>query len=424
MQDIDVAVVGAGAAGLAAARRLTEFGLTTRLFEAKARIGGRTFTDTETFGFAWDRGAHWLHSADVNPLTRVADALGHEYYVRPEGWSRSLHLGARWAEEAERQAFTADIEASFEAAHDMGMRGLDVAVSEAPLPDPRWQRLARHWHEAISAFPPEEISTLDLARYRDTEKNWPLVKGYGALVAAYGAGLPVSLSTPVTAIEDLGSHVVVTTASGPVRARAVIVTLSTNVLASGAIRFKPGLPDALQAALEVLPTGTANKVALSFSRDVFGMPDTSYVNYMDERDVTANAFSIQIRPFGHEFAIAYLGGHHAHDLELAGEAAMTEVTRDALASIFGSDMAKSLLKTATTAWGTDPYTLGAYSCARPGHADARKVLREPVSEHVFLAGEAVSQDWFSTVHGAYLTGIDAAEKVADAIGHRTQRAVA
>ncbi|MEQ8827940.1 MAG: FAD-dependent oxidoreductase, partial [Parvibaculum sp.] len=93
---VDVAIVGAGAAGLAAARRVYELGLSGYLLVAKPRIGGRTHTDTETFGVAWDRGAHWLHSADVNPLTKIADELGHPYLARPRPFDGRFHLGSNW----------------------------------------------------------------------------------------------------------------------------------------------------------------------------------------------------------------------------------------------------------------------------------------------------------------------------------------
>lgn len=84
--------------------------------------------------------------------------------------------------------------------------------------------------------------------------------------------------------------------------------------------------------------------------------------------------------------------------------------RAALSDMFGTNIFKELSGAAATSWTSDPHTLGAYSCARPGHAAERGVLAEPVNERVFLAGEAVSTDWYSTVHGAHLTGIAAADQ--------------
>lgn len=410
--DVDVAIVGAGAAGLAAARRARDFGLSFALLEAKDRVGGRALTDTTTFGTPWDRGAHWLHSAAHNPLTRVAEALGQPYLRRESFRNRNLHLGGRWASAEEREDCNREMDEAFDAVEALGARGLDVAASEALDRSGRWYRLVEHVHEAISAFPPERISALDLHRYCDTGENWPLIRGYGALIEAYGASLPVSLSTPVTEVDRAGKGVALSTSRGTVKARAAIVTVSTNVLASGRIRFSPGLPVALARALEGVPTGGANKVAFQFSRDVFGLPDTSYASFMDERDPSRHAVSFQIRPFGQELAIAYLGGRFAEEMEKAGEAASIEMARSALRDMFGSSILDNLVKVAATAWCGDPHTLGAYASALPGHAGDRARLAEPVDGKLFLAGEAVHPTWFSTVQGAWLSGIDAMERVA------------
>jgi len=292
------------------------------------------------------------------------------------------------------------------------IRGQDIAALDVMDKGSRWARMVHHIFAAISGLPPSEISTADLAAYRDTEANWPLERGYGGLIAARYAALPAELSTPVSEIDTSGANILLETPRGTVRARSLIVTVSTNVLASGAIRFTPELPARLMSALEGVPTGHANKVAFHFRRDVFGLPDTSYVNFMDERNPARPACSFQVRPFSANLAIAYLGGDLAENLDRAGEAEMTAFAREALGDMFGADIFKELEGTAATSWTTDPHMLGAYSCARPGHAKSRAVLAEPVSERFFLAGEAVSADWFSTVQGAHVTGIEAAEKAA------------
>ncbi|HUD52620.1 FAD-dependent oxidoreductase, partial [Parvibaculum sp.] len=139
---------------------------------------------------------------------------------------------------------------------------------------------------------------------------------------------------------------------------------------------------------------------------------------MDERDPARHAVSFQIRPFGSELAIAYLGGRFADEMEREGEAAMVDMAKSAIADMFGSSILGSVEKAVATAWSGDPHTLGAYASALPGHAEARPILSEPVGERIFLAGEAVHPSWFSTVQGAFLSGRDAVERAALAIGHR------
>lgn len=422
MSDVfDVVIVGAGAAGLSAARRARELGLSFKVLEAKNRIGGRTLTDETSLGMVWDRGAHWLHSADVNPLSKIADELGHPYHRQEGSFYRHLFLGQKagkpvWADEETYEAYRAGFESAYDVAHVQGEAGEDIPISQTLDPAARWYRITRHLYQAICGADPEELSAVDFARYADTEKNWPLERGYGALIAAWFSDIPVTLSTPVRRIDMTGAHVKVVTDDGTLEAASVIVTVSTNVLSSGAIRFLPQLPVSLQEALEGVPTGHANKVAFAFKRDIFGLPEKSHALAIDEKKPARSALSFQIRPFGQNMAIAYYGGSEAADLERAGRDVMIAHARGMLGDMFGTGIFKEMSGVEATAWATDPHTLGAYSYGRPGKAGMRARLSEPVGDRLFLAGEAVPLDWYSTVHGAYESGISAAQKAAHCLG--------
>src|SRR5690606_40971337 len=208
---VDVAIVGAGAAGLAATARAYELGLSCYLLEAKPRIGGRVHTDRESLGVAWDRGAHWLHSADVNPLTKIADALGHAYVARPRAFDGHFHLGTGWATSGEYRAYRKAFDEAEERAVAAGLEGRDIAALDVMDNTSRWARMVDYIFMAISGVPPSDISTADLAAYRDTGANWPLVQGYGASLESLYAGLPVELSTPVTAIDTSGALILIET---------------------------------------------------------------------------------------------------------------------------------------------------------------------------------------------------------------------
>ena len=418
----DVVIVGAGAAGLSAARQAREMGLSFKVFEAKNRIGGRTFTDTTSLGMTWDRGAHWLHSADVNPLTKIADELGHPYYRHDEGsFYRHLFLGQKagrpvWADMEAYTAYRDEFESAYDVAHVQGEAGEDIPVSQTLDASARFYRITRHLFQAICGADPEELCAVDFARYSDTEKNWPLERGYGALIAAYFADIPVTLSCPVHRIDMTGANVKVVTEEGTVEAKSVIVTVSTNVLSSGAIRFLPQLPARMQEALDGVPTGHANKVAFAFKREVFGLPEMSHPLAIDEKKPARPALSFQVRPFGHNMAIAYFGGSEAADLERAGRDVMIAHARGMLGDMFGTDIFKEMSGVESTAWTTDPHTLGAYSYGKPGKSDMRARLSEPVGDRLFFAGEAVPLDWYSTVHGAYVSGMSATQKAAHYLG--------
>ncbi|SCW85248.1 flavin monoamine oxidase family protein [Ancylobacter rudongensis] len=413
----DVIVVGAGAGGLAAGARLKQAGIDVRVVEAAARTGGRAFTDTATFGVAWDRGCHWLHSASVNPLRAAADELGFAYVARGNRKARATHLGDRWADEVECQAVWNDLQAVYAALHKAGEDGRDIAASEVLGPATRWTRLARHWLTVLSAAEPERLSTLDYAAYSDTGENYPVEKGYGALVQALAAhaapDLDIVTGCPVSTIDWSGEGVSLATSRGTLTARLAIVAVPTAVIARGGLAFAPLLPPDLAEAFEALPLGAAEKVAFLFDRDVFGVEPTSYIDTLDLRDPNRTPVNLTLNPFGQPMAIAQLGGANAAELVQAGPAAMRDFALAALKDAFGAGIETHIAGVATTGWVADPLIGGGYSCALPGYAPMRarltRTLTEPLGERVLFAGEASSPHAYSTAHGAHQTGLAAAE---------------
>jgi monoamine oxidase len=410
--NLDLVVVGAGAAGLAAARSALACGLTVAVLEAKDRIGGRAHTDTETFGVPWDRGAHWLHHAHHNPFTAFADQEGFAYQQSPI--PRRL-WGGGWADAALEAELGDYYERAFAAIDRAGTAGLDVAASEVIPPHPRFRAMFESWSAALSGADPERISTLDYGRYDADAGNWRVVGGYGALVARFGAGLPVELATPARRIRWDGSEVTVETARGTLCARAVIVTFSTNVLASGRIAFAPPLPAWKQEALAAVPVGEANKVALAFEGDLPGPPRPYFLHL---EHATHEAMRFEIGALGRDLVIGYLGGRFAAELEAAGPDAMAAFATDKLALVFGGNARKQIRRVAATGWVGDPHIMGGYSFALPGKAHLRPLLAVPLAERVFFAGEACSIEAFGTVHGARASGEAAAQLVAERLKAR------
>ena len=410
----DVIVVGAGAAGLAAARRARELGLAVVVLEAKDRVGGRAHTDTSSLGIPWERGANWLHEAERNLFRRYADAAGFAY-------ERDLPQRRLWSDGGFDAALRAELDAHEDAAlaavDAAAAAGKDVAAAEVIPPHPRFRPLLEPWFAAINGVEAERMSTVNSARSGLAGRNWRVEAGYGALLAHYGRGVPVELRTPALRIRWGDRLLRIDTARGRLAAAAAIVTVSTNVLASGRIAFDPPLPAARHEALAAIPTGQAAKVALAFTRNVFELeaPFSLRIDHPSH-----GAFIFEIRPFGRELAIGHLGGRWAVEAEAAGPDAMAGRASDALVHAFGSAVRRHLRAFATTAWGSDPDILGGYSCALAGQAHLRPLLAEPLGERLFFAGEACSLHAYGTAHGAAETGIAAAEAVARQLGRTVE----
>jgi monoamine oxidase len=239
----------------------------------------------------------------------------------------------------------------------------------------------------------------------DTGVNWRVLEGYGTLIAAYGAALPVALNAPVSAIDHSGRRVKIETSRGIISARAAIITVPTDVLASGAIAFRPALDDKLHAAAH-LPLGLADKLFFRMQRAEDFPEEAHLFGTIDE--LTA---SYDVRPHGCPIIECYFGGSLAADLEKGGAAAFEAYAREQLTRHLGVGVVAHITAIACTLWQTDPFARGSYSHALPGHADDRAVLAAPIGDRLFFAGEACSPEFFSTAHGSYLTGIDAARSV-------------
>jgi monoamine oxidase len=404
--DYDVAIIGAGAAGIGAARRLSGVNLSSAVVEASSRIGGRAWT-VELGGHPIDLGCGYLHSSEHNPWTAIAESSGFHVDRKDPAWQRqSLGISAT-------ESTAADAAFSAWASRMREISGNTDRAADALDPHGEWNAYLQALSGYISGADLEDISIADYLAYDDeaTETNWRVAEGYGTLIAA---SLPAATSLHLnTAIEDISldeSCVTLTTRSGILRARAVVLTVSTAVLAGNSIRMPPQLDPWRQAA-QHLPLGQDEKYLLEIiGGDAFA-PETHAMG--NPRD--AHSASYYIRPFGRPVIECFVGGEGARLRIEAGPAAAFAMAIDDIVALFGENVRRHLRPLTCSAWSRSDRIGGAYSHAMPGQAAARSALAEPYDEHVFFAGEATQRGDFSTAHGAYRSGLRVADEVIAAL---------
>ena len=409
--DTDVVVIGAGAAGLAASQELRRRQLRVTTLEARNRIGGRAHTDHEVFGVPYDIGAHWLEGGNRNPFVRNPERHGFTIYPAPD--DETVYIGSREATDAESEAYHRAVRRTLRAISAAGRQGRDVSPAEVVPDTGEWHDLV---HFNIGAYEQgkdyDGFSCLDWWESEGGAESY-CREGYGALLARSARDVPVHLSTPVTAVDWSGNGVIVSTESGSIRARACLVTASTGVLAAGAIRFNPALPVEKQESFAKISMGFYDHVALLLSENIFG---TEADEYLFCNADTHGAQSPALAGFltnvsGTRLTLADVGGNFARELELAGRGAAIDFVRGELRRLFGTGVDRHIVGADFVPWGLDPWTRGAYASAEPGAYPLRRVLREPVGDRIWFAGEACSAVSWATVHGAYRTGEDAAHEI-------------
>lgn len=411
----DVVVVGAGAAGIAAAHSLLKDNRKVAILESSGRVGGRVHTDTATFDAPYDTGAHWLHNGRRNPYNSLARSFGFDIEPVPEIY--------RLFATDHREVGDNEVEKIFELydelANAIGKRadeGHDISVSAATEHiDGRWSDTAKFvlgpWSMGKDL---KDFSTVDWWESEETGEDFMCRQGFGAVVARYAKGLNISLNTEVKEINWGGGDILVETKKGRLRTKAVIVTVSTGVLASESIKFTPQLPLEKQESFHSISMGLYDHIALQFSEDIFGMGRDGYLLFEIGND--GRGFGTLTNASDTGIAYCDVGGNWAYELSGRSVEEKIDYALGEIERMLGSSVRKTFVKGTATDWGNDKWSLGSYASAKPGAYVMRQVLRRPVADRIFFAGEACHRTIWATVGGAHQSGQETARVVSRVLG--------
>jgi monoamine oxidase len=409
---LDVVIIGAGSAGIAAARKIAAAGRRYLMIEATDHIGGRCVTDTKTFGIPFDRGAHWIYLPDVNPITKLSPRRGGlDVYPAPR--SQKVRIGRRYAREGELEDFlTAQVRAT---------RAIVDAARKADIPSEQvvpndlgdWRGTVEFvLGPSICAKDLAQVSSFDFARAADRNAAAFCKQGFGALLTALGQGLAVQLSTPAKTISYRGG-IAVDTAKGTITARTAIVTVPTNVVASGGLRFSPELGHHEIDAFGRMSLGSYDRIALELIGNPLGLESDDLVF---EKSSDSHTAALLANVSGTPLCTVDVAGAFGRDLSAHGEAAMFDFAAEWLAGLYGAEIKKAIGRKSATRWNSDPFALGAWSAAVPGSQFARRQFLDPIAPDVWYAGEAAHETLWGTVGGAWESGERAADAVLQRLG--------
>lgn len=417
-----VVVIGAGLSGLAAARELHTQGHEVVVVEARDRIGGRIWTSSKWTDMPLDFGATWIHGTQGNPLTDLAEQINAKRlttsYERTVTHNTSGQILSK-SEEVHLENIRKQILGALKTVQN---EDTDVSVRQAVAPLMREFEQSSESHRFINFILSSEIeqeysgSTDRLsAQWYDSAKEFDgnddlFVQGFTVISEFLAQGLRIELDQVVKEIQWHQPTVRVITQKTEFLADRVIVTLPLGVLQAGKVRFTPELPQKKQNAISKLGMGILNKCYLRFP-DVFWSADVDWMEYISASQGEWTEWVSFKRSANMPILLGFNAADRGREIEAWSDEQIVASAMQTLRMIYGVSIPKPI-DYQITRWASDPFSLGSYSYNPVGAVPKmRQELATPLGNSIFFAGEASNEDYFGTAHGAYLSGLRAAQEI-------------
>ena len=413
--DYEVIIVGAGIAGISAAKILDNNNISNIVIEANNRVGGRAKKAPESFGHWFDLGCSYLHEGEINPFTNVAKSLN----VPIDHQNGDIFSIEKTKYLFGEKPFLLNKKKKVKKSYNSFLVKLNFYkdnVEDNPLStclninDPNYPILFDYL-TGLNGIEANFVSARDFASVNEG-KDLIVESGLANMIDKWATGINVILNNQVKQINWGRKQIEIYTKSKKYVCKSVLLTVSNGILANEDIAFIPKLPDYKIQAIHNLPMGILNKIGVLFEEGTFKDNQLGWyvvTPYKYHNNIT-EIFSFEIRKKEKEHMIFFFGGKKGSDIENYPKKYYKKII-EFIKKQFGDNIEKNIIKLIHSSWGKDPYSKGAYSYALPGHNFERDLLKKTLEKKVYFAGEATINKSYGTCHGAYISGNHAANEI-------------